>query len=51
MSTAQFMKAFYLHMGEGESAPVALRDARKEMRSVKNHPYYWAGFSLNGRAS
>lgn len=50
-STAQFMKSFYLHLAQGETTALALRDARKEMRSVKNHPYYWAGFSLNGRVS
>jgi CHAT domain-containing protein len=50
-TTARFMKKFYEGLGLGESAAHALDDARKEVRSVYPHPYYWAAFSLTGRAS
>jgi CHAT domain-containing protein len=50
-TTARFMQNFYEGLGRGESAARALDDARKAVRSVKPHPYYWAAFSLTGRAS
>jgi CHAT domain-containing protein/tetratricopeptide (TPR) repeat protein len=50
-TTARFMKKFYEGLARGESAAHALNDARKEVRSVNPHPYYWAAFSLTGRAS
>lgn len=49
-TTARFMKEFYEGLGRGEAAAEALNDARKAVRSFKPHPYYWAAFSLTGRA-
>lgn len=50
-STAQFMKTFYARLGQGEPVATALHEARIQMRTLRNHPYYWAAFSLNGRMS
>ncbi len=50
-STSQFMQAFYGKLARGETVAAALQSARKELRSTRNHPYYWAAFSLNGRVS
>ena len=48
-STAFFMKRFYRYLAEGFSKAQALRLAKQEMiRSKYAHPYYWAGFVLNG---
>jgi CHAT domain-containing protein len=43
------MKRFYRYLAEGFSKAQALRLAKQEMiRSKYAHPYYWAGFVLNG---
>jgi CHAT domain-containing protein len=51
-TTADLMTSFYTHLKSGESAAHALYEARREMfgRNGHYHPYYWAGFVLNGRA-
>ncbi len=48
-STATLMQNFYSHLKEGKSKAESLRLAREEMRKSKYaHPFYWAGFVLNG---
>ena len=48
-STAVFMKDFYECLIRGEDKKSALRVTKlKMLRSKRSHPYYWAGFVLNG---
>ena len=48
-ATALFMKKFYSLLENGHSKAKALRETKKEMQRTKyRHPYYWAGFVLNG---
>jgi CHAT domain-containing protein/tetratricopeptide (TPR) repeat protein len=48
-STAELMASFYRGMiREGLSPAAALRQAQRQMASKWKHPYYWAGFSLQG---
>jgi CHAT domain-containing protein len=49
-STAVLMKHFYTNLKQGKPKAEALRLAQAEMmRSEKySHPFYWAGFVLNG---
>ncbi len=49
-STVILMKSFYAHLKQGKSKAVALKLAQKEMVKSKeySHPFYWAGFILNG---
>ena len=49
MTTSTFMQNFYSHL-EAQSPSEALRSARKETRALQPHPYFWAPFSLTGRA-
>jgi tetratricopeptide (TPR) repeat protein len=49
-STADFMRSFYLHLTAGISKAAALRLAVLELRNRYPHPYYWAPFTLVGRA-
>jgi CHAT domain-containing protein len=51
-ATEDLMKRFFTHLSNAESVPHALSQARKEMirDGRHSHPYYWAGFILNGRA-
>jgi CHAT domain-containing protein len=49
-STAEFMGIFYDRLRQGESTAKALQHAQTAMRSVNSHPYYWASFTLTGRA-
>lgn len=49
-STTELMKRFYSHLQKNESVARALYAARKEVIPLHRHPYYWAGFILNGRA-
>jgi len=51
-STAKFMKYFYLQLKKGENKSEALRKAKILMINSKySHPFYWAGFILNGEYS
>ena len=50
-STAHLMKSFYTHLRQGMPIPDAMREARKDMMAAQLHPYYWAAFSVNGRAN
>ncbi len=48
-STAVFMKIFYSHLAKGHKIGEALRLTKLEMMHSRfSHPYYWAGFVLNG---
>jgi CHAT domain-containing protein len=48
-STAVFMEDFYKGLVRGEDKITALRTTKlKMLRSERSHPYYWAGFVLNG---
>ncbi|PYY07001.1 MAG: hypothetical protein DMG69_21305 [Acidobacteria bacterium] len=49
-STAEHMRAFYRHLGEGNTKPAALRAAMLELRERYPHPYQWAPFILVGKA-
>jgi CHAT domain-containing protein len=51
-ATVVFMDAFYRHLLGGGSAGEALRHAKKRMLATKwAHPYFWAGFMLEGDPS
>jgi tetratricopeptide (TPR) repeat protein len=47
---AQFMERFYNHLAAGRSIAEALRKAKIDMIASPyySHPYYWAGYVLNG---
>jgi CHAT domain-containing protein len=47
-SAARLMEAFYASLKRGASKASALRVAQAEVRKKYPHPYYWAGFVLNG---
>ncbi|HKR14917.1 MAG TPA: CHAT domain-containing protein [Pyrinomonadaceae bacterium] len=50
-ATAKFMKLFYEHMLQDQLKPAdALRAAQRDFSKQKafQHPYYWAGFVLQG---
>ena len=48
-STAIFMEDFYKCLVRGEDKITALRMTKlKMLKSGRSHPYYWAGFVLNG---
>jgi len=48
-STAFFMRKYYLYLSKKCSKALALRYAKIDMiRSNYAHPFYWAGFVLNG---
>ncbi len=49
--TAALMELFYKQLKKGKRNAVALADAKREFIQkypLKNHPYFWAGFVLNG---
>jgi CHAT domain-containing protein len=50
-TTSQLMVSFYQHLTRNETAAQALYNARLEVLQVKAHPYFWAGFTLAGRAN
>lgn len=50
VATSQLMSGFYSSLVSEGSAPSALLNARKAVLAKRPHPYYWAGFSLTGRA-
>jgi CHAT domain-containing protein/tetratricopeptide (TPR) repeat protein len=51
-SSAQIMKNFYATMVKGNTADVALQEAKisflRKADPLKHHPYYWSGFSSLG---
>jgi len=48
-TSARLMEDFHRRVGRGEGIASALSLARKQIRSEKPHPYYWAAFDLDGR--
>jgi tetratricopeptide (TPR) repeat protein len=48
-STAEFMAAFYSHLGDGDAPAQALRRAMLDLRRSHPHPYHWAPFMLVGK--
>jgi CHAT domain-containing protein len=50
-STAEFMTAFYGHLGAGLDKGRALQAALLETRNSFRHPYFWAPFVLVGRGA
>ena len=49
-STAEFMTAFYTLLQRGKTKVEALRAAMLRLRDIYPHCYYWAPFTLVGRA-
>jgi tetratricopeptide (TPR) repeat protein len=49
-ATMEFMKSFYLSILQGAPLAGALREAIREARAQRPHPYYWAAFVLVGAA-
>lgn len=52
--TAEIMISFYENLKKGEAKDVALANAKKSFlknNPMKNHPFYWAGFVVNGDVS
>lgn len=50
-ATAELMKIFYTGLlGDGKPASLALRDAQRALAATTrwSHPFYWAGFVLQG---
>ncbi|HEY2392731.1 MAG TPA: CHAT domain-containing protein [Candidatus Angelobacter sp.] len=50
-STSQLMISFYRHLANHEAVAQAMYNARIEILRTQAHPYFWAGFTLAGRAS
>ncbi len=50
-TTSRLMISFYRSITSGKSVAQAIYEARKEVLLSHAHPYYWASFSLTGRAS
>lgn len=48
--TEQFIDRFFSNMKKGAPPTQALFEARKQLFHMKPHPYYWAAFTLSGRA-
>lgn len=49
--TSEIMIAFYENLKEGQAKDEALANAKREFitkNPMKNHPFYWAGFVVNG---
>jgi CHAT domain-containing protein len=49
-STSRLMISFYEHLTKNESAAQAMYNARVDVLRINAHPYFWAGFSVAGRA-
>jgi len=49
-NTSALMQTFYLNLRRGKSGPEALFEARREIKAKRPHPYYWASFTIAGRA-
>lgn len=49
-ATARLMELFYHRLASGESAETSLAGAQRSMllEPGRGHPFYWAGFVLNG---
>ncbi|HEY1938095.1 MAG TPA: CHAT domain-containing protein [Candidatus Angelobacter sp.] len=51
LATSKLMISFYQHLARKETAAQAMSSARMDLLRAKPHPYFWAAFSLSGRAS
>lgn len=52
--TSEIMIAFYENLKEGQPKDEALANAKRDFiqnNPMKNHPFYWAGFVVNGDIS
>jgi CHAT domain-containing protein len=52
--TAEIMSGFYQNLADGMTKDEALAKAKREFiqdNPIKRHPWYWAGFVLNGEKS
>ncbi|RAR50454.1 CHAT domain-containing protein [Flavobacterium lacus] len=52
--TSEIMISFYENLKDGQSKDEALANAKRdfiENNPMKNHPFYWAGFVVNGDVS
>ncbi len=49
-STKEFMISFYTRLQQGLPKALALQGAMIELRERYPHPYYWAPFTLTGKA-
>jgi CHAT domain-containing protein len=52
--TAEIMVSFYENLKQGQTKDEALAQAKRtfiQNNPLKNHPYYWAGFVINGEMS
>lgn len=50
-ATMQLMQSFYGDLGAGETVPRAMYQAQRKILMARDHPYFWAGFNLSGRAN
>jgi CHAT domain-containing protein len=48
-TTAELMEGYYRRLLEGQGRGAALREAMREMRQKKPHPYHWAPFIAIGQ--
>ncbi|HET9283526.1 MAG TPA: CHAT domain-containing protein [Candidatus Angelobacter sp.] len=49
-TTSELMIAFYQYLAQGKEAAQAMCLARAEVLKSRPHPYYWAAFTVTGRA-
>ncbi|GAB2676783.1 hypothetical protein GCM10027036_33180 [Flavihumibacter cheonanensis] len=52
--TAEIITGFYQYLGKGYDKAAALQHAKNDFlkaNPAKQHPYYWAGFILNGNTA
>ncbi|HKD81260.1 MAG TPA: CHAT domain-containing protein [Candidatus Angelobacter sp.] len=47
--TSRLVIAFYQHLRNNQTVDLAMYNARVEIMRDNPHPYFWAGFALNGR--
>lgn len=47
-ATKELMIGFYRHLSAGSTASEALHAAAQHVRTMRPHPYYWAGFVVIG---
>ena len=50
-STQALIESFYRNIRDGQTAVAALQKAQRDLLILHDHPYYWAGFYLAGRAN
>lgn len=47
-ATEEYMKRFYRHLKSGHTKAAALALARKDIKAIYPHPFFWAPFILHG---